>query len=260
MFCENCGKEIPDDVKFCPICGHKTRDAIKTSYSQSKEKNMVLALIISFILPGLGIVYAGNAKKGILIFVGGLIFSILGIGIPVCKVIGLIIWIYGLYETYNEMKRVEGVGKPNLLEDWKSWDNPKKIGGAIVALFILLIFVGGIISAFSPTTTVDDHSSLDSDSIDTSDSLSGSSSSSDTHSSSSDSYSSSSNGHDSYSHYEGEYGSADTHGTVYDDGSVEAHQKGHTDYGDYKIDSYMDSNGNLHGTVDVGGRTYHVSN
>lgn len=260
MFCENCGKEIQDDVKFCPICGHKTRDAVKTSYSQPKEKNMVLALIISFILPGLGIVYAGNTKKGILIFVGGLIFSILGIGIPVCKVIGLIIWIYGLYETYNEMKRAEGVGKPNLLEDWKSWDNPKKIGGAIVALFILLIFVGGIISAFSPTTTVDDYSSSDSDSIDTSDSLSGGSSSSDTHSSSSDSYSSSSNGHDSYSHYEGEYGSADTHGTVYDDGSVEAHQKGHTDYGDYKIDSYMDSNGNLHGTVDVGGRTYHVSN
>jgi hypothetical protein len=26
-FCENCGKSIPDDVKFCPECGAKTSDA-----------------------------------------------------------------------------------------------------------------------------------------------------------------------------------------------------------------------------------------
>ena len=40
---------------------------------------------------------------------------------------------------------------------------------------------------------------------------------------------------------------------------MDAHQTGHTDYGDYQIDSHMDSDGNIHGTVEMGGKTYHVS-
>ena len=256
MFCENCGKEIPNDSAFCPECGFKTRIPVVTNNPPVvyNEKNMVLALILSFILPGLGIVYAENFKKGIIIFLAGLIFSLLGIKIPICRIIGVIILIYGLYETYNEVKIANGVSNPNMVEDWKSWDNPKKIAGIIVVLFIILLFIGTVISAFAPADTSDDDISYDyyDDSVDTSDYDS-------SDSSDSDSYSSSSDGYDSYSHYEGDYGSSDTYGTVHDDGSVESHQTGHTDYGDYQVDSYMDSNGNLHGTVDVGGHKYYVS-
>lgn len=74
----------------------------------------------------------------------------------------------------------------------------------------------------------------------------------------SNSVSSSSDGYDTYYSYEDEYGSGDLKGTVYSDGSVEAHQKGTTKFGDYEVNSYMDSEGNIHGTVTTGGYTYYV--
>ena len=205
-------------------------NASNRAFNVKKDKNMITALIISFILPGMGIFYAGNKKKGIVLFIAGLIFAFMGIRAPISAVIGILIWAYGLYGTYNEVRIANGALAPKQtapaehLDDNQDFNvTPSSTGGS------------------------NDYSSSGSDSY--------SSSGSD----GSGSYSASSNGHDVSSHYEGEYGSSDTHGTVYDEGSVESHQKGHTDYGDYEIDSYMDSNGNIHGDVEVGGQTYHVS-
>jgi len=261
MFCEECGNEIPDDASFCKHCGKKIVNN-NIAPTVGKEKNMIVALIISFLLTGLGIVYAGNTKKGILLFVASLIFAILGMGIPFFSVIGILIWVYGLYATYNEVKIANGVSNPNMIEDFKTFSTPKKIGFAVVVLFILLVMVGGIMGALAPhdnNTIVenDDSMNLSDDSIDSSADSSNAVYSS-SNSGSGDSYSSSSNGRDVSSHYEGEYGSADTEGRINDDGSVDAHQTGHTDYGDYEINSHMDSDGNIHGTVDVGGKTYYV--
>lgn len=153
MFCGNCGKEMPDDATFCPHCGNKNGENIKKTSSQlsvTQNKNMITALIISFILMGLGIFYAGNKKKGLIIFIVGLIFNILGIGIPICAAIGLLIWVYGLYETYNEVKRANGVDNPNLINDIKGFPSSKKIVSIIIIAVIFLILVGGLISAFTP--------------------------------------------------------------------------------------------------------------
>lgn len=259
MFCQNCGKEIPDGVAFCPHCGIKNGETSaedNTSAGVGKNKNMLTALIISFILTGLGIAYAGNKKKGIILFVVGLVFGFLGIGISICTVIALLIWAYGLYETYNQVQIANGKSNPNILEDFKTWNSSKKIASLLIVLLILVVLIGGSISAFMPKNVdVDDtYSDYDSDYIDedSDDSYSSSSSSGDT-------YSSSSNGREVSSHYEGEYGTADTEGTINDDGSVDSHQTGHTDYGDYEINSHMDSDGKISGTVEVGGKTYHVS-
>lgn len=274
MFCENCGSEIKDDSTFCQNCGSKIRTSVnasKVAADVKEDKNMIVALIISFILPGLGIFYAGNRKKGLIFFIVGLIFAFIGRAVPICGAIGILIWAYALYETYNEVKIANGEANPNLIEDIKGFPQDKKIGAIVVIAIIFLIVVGGIAGAFMPkqTTTTndldDDYSTnvgnVSSSSSGGSSDYSSSGSDSNSYSSSdgSSSYSSSSNGHDVSSHYEGEYGTSDTHGTVYDDGSVEAHETGHTDYGDYKIDSYMDSDGNIHGDVEVGGQTYHVS-
>ena len=251
MFCENCGAENPDDATYCGGCGQALE---KNAVKVSENKNMILALLISFVLTGLGIAYAGNIKKGIILFAVGIIFSILGLAIPFCYLIGILIWAYALYETYNEVKRENGVENPNLLEDFKTFTTPKKVGTVIVAIIVVLAVIGGVSGLFAPHeeahhTSVDYSDDVDLDD-DSSSSLSGGSS---------ESYSSSSDGREVSSHYEGEYGSADTKGHINDDGSVDSHQSGHTDYGDYEIDSHMDSNGNLHGTVNVGGQTYHVS-
>lgn len=264
MFCEKCGTENPDDASFCTGCGHKFGKAI---VKEKKKKDMTLALLISFILTGLGIAYAGNVKKGAILFVAGTIFILLGLKIPICALIGILIWVYAFYQTYNEVKIANGEANPNLIEDWKSWDNSKKAMGAVVVIIVALVVIGGVASALGQHNDNTSHSSYNSPSTSThtgssggsSGSSSSGSSSSSSSSGSSGSYSSSSNGRDVSSHYEGEYGSSDTHGTVYDDGSIESHQTGHTDYGDYQIDSYMDSDGNVHGTVDVGGRTYYVN-
>ena len=259
---------MQEDATFCPHCGHKSRESINKTMHQPlvvKDKNMIAALIISFILTGLGILYAGDKKKGLIIFIVGLVFGILGFGIGICAAIGLVIWAYGLYETYNEVKRANGVSNPNLIEDIKGFPTSKKIASIVVIAIIILILVGGMISAFTPkqvdtndytVNDVDTDTDFDTDVDDSSASSSSSGSSGDSYSSSA---SPSSDGYDTHSHYEGEYGSSDTYGKVHDDGSVDSYQKGHTDYGDYEIDSHMDSEGNIHGTVDVGGKTYHVS-
>lgn len=255
MFCEKCGAENPNDAQFCTGCGRKLKpSAVK------KEKDMFLALVISFILPGIGIAYAGNVKKAVALFAVALICGILGFGLSYLRIIAILIWIIALYLTYVEVEKSNGRENPDILEDFKTWTTPKKIGAVIAVIVILLIAIAGIIGAFMPADNSSGHISDYSSSSGSGSSLGSSSSSSGSASSGSNSYSSSSNGHDVESHYEGEYGSADTHGTVYDDGSVESHQTGHTDYGDYQIDSYMDSDGNIHGTVDVGGHKYHVNN
>ena len=42
------------------------------------EKNMAIALIISFIFTGLGIAYAGDFQKGIIFFAIAIVLNILG--------------------------------------------------------------------------------------------------------------------------------------------------------------------------------------
>ena len=253
MYCKNCGAENPDGAKFCGECGQKFSNIVIKS-----EKSMLVALVISFFLPGLGIVYAGNVKKGMVLFIVGFVFNFLGIGIAICSIVGILVWAYSLYCTYNEVKIANGISNPNLIEDLKSQEGSKKVVGIVVILIIVLIVLSGISVALT-RNAYDGHHSADYKPTSNSGGSHVSSNPSSS-SSGSNSYSSSSNGHDVSSHYEGEYGSADTNGRIYDDGSIEAHQKGTTDYGDYQVDSYMDSSGNLHGTVDVGGRTYHVSN
>ena len=61
MKCKKCGTENPDDAQFCTVCGEKFEGT-----TANADKSMFAAIIISFILTGLGIAYAGNKKKGII--------------------------------------------------------------------------------------------------------------------------------------------------------------------------------------------------
>jgi TM2 domain-containing membrane protein YozV len=66
--------------------------------------NPILALIISFFLPGIGTVYAGNVMKGIIIFVVALILGALAtvflLGI-IAYILYVIVWLYGMYDAYT---------------------------------------------------------------------------------------------------------------------------------------------------------------
>lgn len=73
------------------------------------EKNMIIAMIISFIFTGLGIAYAGDIKKGVGLFAIGVILNILGMRVhSLFSVISLVVWAAALYLTYQEVKAVNG--------------------------------------------------------------------------------------------------------------------------------------------------------
>jgi hypothetical protein len=57
------------------------------------EKNMAFGIILSFFIPGLGVWYAGSVGKGILYFFGVFLLATIFIGV--------IIYIYQLYDTYK---------------------------------------------------------------------------------------------------------------------------------------------------------------
>ena len=60
MYCDNCGSEIPDNSSFCSNCGNNLK---------VKNKNMFIALVLTFFITGLGSIYAGNTKKGLILLV-----------------------------------------------------------------------------------------------------------------------------------------------------------------------------------------------
>lgn len=47
MFCSKCGKEISDDMKFCPNCGNKTS---VTSFATKKIQYLLIAILCALIL------------------------------------------------------------------------------------------------------------------------------------------------------------------------------------------------------------------
>lgn len=75
----------------------------------AEQKSMAIALIISFILTGLGLVYAGDTKRGLIIFVVGIIFNILTWYVAmIFGIVSFIVWIYGMYATYTYVKEING--------------------------------------------------------------------------------------------------------------------------------------------------------
>lgn len=109
MFCPHCGAENSDSASFCSKCGKtfstEIEPEIKNVPQANNSKNMALALIISFIFTGLGIAYAGDVKRGLIIFVLGIVFNILGLSVSAFfSIISIVIWIYGMYATYKMFK------------------------------------------------------------------------------------------------------------------------------------------------------------
>jgi TM2 domain-containing membrane protein YozV len=118
-FCPNCGTKVPDDAQFCPYCAtalqpQATSPAGQTSMVQSTgRKSTLVAVILSVILSGLGQLYLGARKRGLIFIVVGIIFivwySFIGVGD-----IYPLFWAYGIYDTLKIAARV--TGKPSRIK------------------------------------------------------------------------------------------------------------------------------------------------
>ena len=73
------------------------------------KKNMIIAMVLSIIWSGLGLIYAEDMKRGIILAVLAVIFELLLLYVN--QIFGLavfVIWIYSLYATYQQVKAVNG--------------------------------------------------------------------------------------------------------------------------------------------------------
>ena len=73
------------------------------------KKNMIIALLLSLIWSGLGLIYAGDVQKGIILAVIAIIAEVLYLFVnQIFGIVVFIIWIYSLYVTYQEVKTANG--------------------------------------------------------------------------------------------------------------------------------------------------------
>jgi TM2 domain-containing membrane protein YozV len=70
--------------------------------------NPILAVVISFFLPGIGSVYAGKTMMGLVIFIIAIILAILYTMVFYYIIIlYIIVWLYGMYDAYTTAKATE---------------------------------------------------------------------------------------------------------------------------------------------------------
>lgn len=212
MYCENCGSEIPEGASFCSSCGHKIK--------KTHHKNIYLALVLSFILSGLGSVYAGNTQKGMIIIALRILFAALAVFVNVFMLFTMLVWAYGFYAAYQDVQIANGHSNPRLLEDFKTWGQNKQILAVLIVCTILFLTVSSCIV----NLTMDPYSPSDSYSSYHTGSSSSSSSSGSSHSSS-------------------HYGGVDDSPNVIAKNDPDWYYD-HYEYGDNdKIDEYLESQG-----------------
>ena len=89
-FCQNCGSEIDENAMVCPQCG------VSTNHKDS-NKSAALAFILNFlfgwIIPGIGQIYLGLTTKGIMLIAAYWISAILlGVSfILIFAIIGIVL-------------------------------------------------------------------------------------------------------------------------------------------------------------------------
>ncbi len=107
---------------------------------QQEPKNPVLAMILSIIIPGLGQIYLGKTKKGLIILL-------------TCWLI--VPWLYGILDAYQTAKEInKKIGPPSEIK--KPEEKPKKKKkhnlGTIILLFFSLAAFGLIYWLYSKST------------------------------------------------------------------------------------------------------------
>lgn len=121
MFCPNCGAENKEGAKFCVQCGTKLNQEpeaapkpAETAYratsststtsqpiQKASAKNPVVAAILSFVIAGVGQMYNGEMKKGLLMLGGTIILGALTGGI-----LAIAIWLWAIYDAYTVAKEM----------------------------------------------------------------------------------------------------------------------------------------------------------
>lgn len=91
--CHECGAEISAKAEICPKCG------VRQS-TQVSGKSPIIAAILNLLVVGLGHVYIGHTKRGIVLFVLAIAIAIISFGLG---------WIFGMFVTsYDAYQLAQG--------------------------------------------------------------------------------------------------------------------------------------------------------
>lgn len=120
-FCSNCGFEMPQSTKFCPECGTTTDGSpqVVNNAIVNSDKSPELAAVLSFLIIGLGQIYLGLTKKGIMLLIAAIISGFLML-IIIGWITWFIVWIYAIYDAYNSGNKIRNGIR---VEDTIDFDN-----------------------------------------------------------------------------------------------------------------------------------------
>jgi TM2 domain-containing membrane protein YozV len=110
VFCPSCGAQNQPSSRFCLQCGAaliaapqgvvadlpRQHTPVPGQPVYARDKNAAVALILSLIIVGLGQLYNGDVKKGLLMFAGAFVGGLLTLGLVW---LGLAIW--AAIDAYN---------------------------------------------------------------------------------------------------------------------------------------------------------------
>ena len=118
MYCQKCGKEMPDDATYCSSCGASTNESRGPSYTAPPNygpnygnsnayaplKSTGVGIILAFIIPGAGHMYAGKIPEGIMIFILYVILMSVGwFFLFFTWIIALFLWIWNIYDANKKI-------------------------------------------------------------------------------------------------------------------------------------------------------------
>ncbi len=67
---------------------------------ESYKKSEAVALLLSFLFPGLGQIYVGKVGRGLAFLIGTIVLTIITFGIG-----GFIVWVWNIIDAYNQAKK-----------------------------------------------------------------------------------------------------------------------------------------------------------
>ncbi|NLL94382.1 MAG: zinc ribbon domain-containing protein [Thermoplasmatales archaeon] len=132
MYCQKCGKEIVDGVRFCAACGAEQTQGYASPRVVYTEKSAGIAILLGLILVGAGQMYVGKIGRGIAFLLIGLILypafivplffmpSTTGllVGIAIISLVAVVYAIYVLYDAYSLAKEYNAYLRTNGQPPW----------------------------------------------------------------------------------------------------------------------------------------------
>ncbi|WP_230739776.1 hypothetical protein [Methanooceanicella nereidis] len=107
--CSRCGRPICGECNVLVgnrfTCKNCASLMAKASCAPTSRREPILALVLSFLLPGLGQIYNGDTNRGILFVIGTLMAWLLtSVCIGIFIFLGL--WVYAMYDAYLTAEKI----------------------------------------------------------------------------------------------------------------------------------------------------------